>query len=257
MQWLWLKVRTSVRLGWQDTFQVQRPRVTTGLLVNTIAFALTWVGTHRPGALWTLAAYPAYVIGTFGVYVTRRLSGWNRLWQRESRIAHPPDGPSQLNLSIMTTGPVALLLNVPLEITCCVRDPAGNEFEANDVRGFRGQIYCTYPAQFSRAPALTPGIYTVTWRERKPPESGKWRVVDVSRVEVPAEAPASTAPPTPNSAAITEQTRKSALPAEVIRQLFPGTATYNWVADPIPAERRGCQIRCPNNSLLDATYRSV
>lgn len=105
----------------------------------------------------------------------------------------------------MTTGPVALLLNVPLEITCCVRDPAGNEFEANDVRGFRGQIYCTYPAQFSRAPALTPGIYTVTWRERKPPESGKWRVVDVSRVEVPAEAPASTAPPTPNSAAITNK----------------------------------------------------
>ena len=89
MQWLWLKIRASVYLGWQDTLQVQRPRVTTGLLVNAIAFTLTWVGTHRPGALWTLAAYPAYIIGTFGVYVIRRLRGWNRLWQRDSRIESP------------------------------------------------------------------------------------------------------------------------------------------------------------------------
>ena len=89
-----------------------------------------------------------------------------------------------------------------MEVTCHVRSPAGSEFEADLIRGFiKGQMFCMYPIEFNGAPALAPSTYTVTWRERKPPESGKWHVIDVSRVEVPAQVPASTAPPIPNSAA--------------------------------------------------------
>ena len=89
-----------------------------------------------------------------------------------------------------------------MEITCHVRTPADSEFEADLVRGFfRGQMFCMYPIEFSGAPTLTPGTYTVTWGERKPPESGKWRVTDVSRVEVPAQVPGNTGAPIPNSTA--------------------------------------------------------
>jgi hypothetical protein len=56
VQWLWLNTRTSIRLGWQDTWQIQGSRAMTGLQVNAIALIVASVATHRPGALWTIFA---------------------------------------------------------------------------------------------------------------------------------------------------------------------------------------------------------
>jgi hypothetical protein len=196
--WLWLKVRTSIRLGFQDTLQLQGKGLITGLLVGVIAFIIAYLVTHRPGTLWTLAALPIFVVGTFGFYVIRRLRGWNRLWKRGSRIAYPSDRSPQLNLTLGTAVPYALLIGVTIDITCRVRHPSGAEFEAdaNYVRMFRGLISTTYPDLFPRAPELTPGTYTVTWLERKPPdsESARWHVIDASRVRVPAQVPTSITP---------------------------------------------------------------
>jgi hypothetical protein len=57
-------------------------------------------------------------------------------------------------------------------------------------RNLQGVMFCNYPTEFSGAPGLTPGTYAVIWRERNPRESGKWRVLDVSRVKVPKRKPA-------------------------------------------------------------------
>ena len=199
MQWLWLNARTAIRLGLQDTWQVQGTRVMTGLQVNAIALIVASVATHRPAALWTIFAYPILLVLTYGFYVVRRLRGWNRLWKREPPLISHTAG--QLNVALMTTEPQLLLLGVGYDVSCRIRDPQGREFEGDPTGFHRGRLYCSYPGQFRGAPALTPGIYTVIWRERKPPESGKWRVIDASRVKVPAQQPAGGALPIGKSGA--------------------------------------------------------
>jgi hypothetical protein len=165
----------------------------TGLQINAIAVVVASIATHQLAALWTIFAYPTLLVLTFVFFVTRRLRGWSRLWKHESRIDSSPGTARLLSLSLRTTGPVALLLGVPLDITCYVRDPVGDEYEAGAeaVRLFRGLLYCVYPTDFPGAAELTPGTYMVTWRERKPAKSGKWHVMDVSRVQVPSQSSAS------------------------------------------------------------------
>ena len=50
MAWVWMRVRMSVRLGWQDTAQTLG-RLIFGLLVAVVATALAIVVFRQPGAL--------------------------------------------------------------------------------------------------------------------------------------------------------------------------------------------------------------
>ncbi len=46
-----------------------------GLQVNAIALVLAAIATHRAGALWTILAYPAFLIASCGFFIVRRLTG--------------------------------------------------------------------------------------------------------------------------------------------------------------------------------------
>jgi hypothetical protein len=176
----------------------------TGLSVNAIALVLAAVATHRPGALWTIFAYPVFLVCAWLGFLTwRLLRGWNRLWNRESNVVASGDGP-QVNLSLMTTRPANLLTGAGHEIECFVVDPSGIETKASMVSGFyRARVYASYPAMFNGAPKIVPGRYIVIWREQMPAGTGKWRVIDAARVTVTADhirdslalAPAPDAPP--------------------------------------------------------------
>ena len=58
---------------------------------------------------------------------------------------------------------------------------------ATSVTGFfRARVFTSYPDQFSGAIPMVAGNYIVIWKEQDPPQTGKWRVIDLSRVTVPA-----------------------------------------------------------------------
>ena len=57
MRWLWLRLRGSLRLGLQETCQVQGSRMKTGLMVNAIALVVASFAMHAVGAIWTMAGY--------------------------------------------------------------------------------------------------------------------------------------------------------------------------------------------------------
>jgi hypothetical protein len=40
---------------------------------------------------------------------------------------------------------------------------------------------------FDGAARVSPGTYTVIWREQKPPVTGKWRIIDAAQVTVTAQ----------------------------------------------------------------------
>ncbi len=46
MRWLWLRLRESLRLGLQETWQVEGSRMTTGLMVNAIALVVASFAMH-------------------------------------------------------------------------------------------------------------------------------------------------------------------------------------------------------------------
>ena len=64
-----------------------------------------------------------------------------------------------------------------------MRDPSGQETKASNITGFyRARVYASYPGQFAGAPQMVPGTYLLLWREQNPPETGKWRIIDLDRV---------------------------------------------------------------------------
>jgi len=193
MAWIWMRVRMSVRLGWQDTAQTLG-RLIFGLLVAVVATALAIVVFRQPGALLTIFAYPIVVGLTYLFFVARRLAGWNRLWRRESRVVPIPEG-RQVQFSLRYKAPIALLQGVTMEISCDLRDPGGWEIRGEDVSGHRGQLYKTYHDLYDRTSSLVPGTYWVLWKDRKVPGSGKWRVFDAHRITLPPLPPADAAGP--------------------------------------------------------------
>jgi hypothetical protein len=104
VKWLRLKARTAARLALQDAWQEGGPRVLTGLSVNAIAVVVASIATKKPAALWTIIAYPIFMISAWCFFFIRRMCGWNRLWKRETRISRTAEGP-QINLSLLTADP--------------------------------------------------------------------------------------------------------------------------------------------------------
>jgi hypothetical protein len=182
MRWLQLKAAVAARLAWQDVWQVGAPRVATGLAVNAIAVVLALILTKQLIALWAIAAAPIYVFLTWCVFAIRRMRGWNRLWKSECSIARIATGP-QINLAIQTMRPADLLSGKSIELECLVRDPSGQETKDSSMTGFyKTRVYASYPGQFAGAPQMVPGTYLLIWREQNPPETGKWRIIDLDRV---------------------------------------------------------------------------
>ena len=182
VRWLQLKAAVAARLAWQDVRQVGAPRVATGLAVNAISVVLALILTKRLIALWAIAAVPVYVGLAWCVFVTRRMRGWNRLWEGKCSTARTVTGP-QINLALQTMRPADLLSGKSIELECLVRDPSGQETKASNITGFyRARVYASYPGQFAGAPQMVPGTYLLLWREQNPPETGKWRIIDLDRV---------------------------------------------------------------------------
>jgi hypothetical protein len=184
VRWSGSHFRALLLLAGQDTWQLEGARVMTGLQVNAIALVIAVVATGRLTALWTIAAYPVLVAGTYTSYLIRRLRGWNSLWKRDTSIASLPAGGRRLTLSLDTKERHGLRPGVEMEYICEVRDPGGQEYKA-DASGGPVRVSCYYPDSFGEVPALMPGTYEVTWRERKRGKPGRWRVMDTYRVEIP------------------------------------------------------------------------
>jgi hypothetical protein len=146
--WLRLKARTASRLAFQDAWQEGGPRVLTGLSVNAIAVVVASIATKKPAALWTIIAYPIFMVSAWCFFFIRRMRGWNRLWKRETRISRTAEGP-QINMSLLTADPAHLLSGAGHELTCHVQEPGGRLAEATSVTGFyRARVFISYPQQF-------------------------------------------------------------------------------------------------------------
>lgn len=177
MRWLGLKTRAAARLALQDTWQEGGPRILTGLSVNAIAVIVASIATRKLGALWTIFAYPIFIVSAWCFFFVRRMRGWNRLWKREIRVSRTAEGP-QINVSLRTADPAHLLSGAGHELTCFVREPNGRLTEATHITGFyRARVYCSYSGQI-------PGNYLVIWKEQDPPQTGKWRIIDLSRLKL-------------------------------------------------------------------------
>lgn len=184
MKWLTLKAKTAARLALQDAWQEGGPRILTGLSVNAIAVVVASIATKKPAALWTIIAYPIFMVSAWCFFFIRRMCGWNRLWKRETRIARTTEGP-QINLSLRTADPAHLLSGAGHELTCYVQEPGGRLAEATSITGFhRARVFASYPHQFSGTISIVAGEYIVIWKEQDPPQTGKWRMIDLSRVTV-------------------------------------------------------------------------
>jgi hypothetical protein len=81
--------------------------------------------------------------------------------------------------------PAHLLSGAGHELTCYVQEPGGRLAEATSVTGFyRARVFASYPHQFSGAIPMVAGDHVVIWKEQEPRQTGKWRVIDLSRVTV-------------------------------------------------------------------------
>jgi hypothetical protein len=186
-------VRTSFSLAFQDMWQFYGLRVLIGLSVAILAVVLALVVTGG-ATLWTLCAYAIFFGGTYLICLVLRLTGWHRLWQPSHLEQTSPSGHLQLQLDFK--GPAGMrLARVPHEFTCEIRDPTGarSKTRPGSVGGGGVAVWCGYPSDFDGAPALVPGTYTVTWKERRPKQvpgrqppgaSGKWRLMDADRFTV-------------------------------------------------------------------------
>jgi len=176
MKWLRLKTKVAAGLALQDAWQEGGPRILTGLSVNAIAVVVASIATKKPAALWTIFAYPIFMVSAWCFFFVRRMRGWNRMWKRETRIARTDHGP-QINMSLRTADPAHLLSGAGHELTCYVQEPGGSLTEATSIQGFyRARVYCSYP--FSTAVPPIPGNYIAIWKEQDV-RTGKWRVIDL------------------------------------------------------------------------------
>lgn len=104
MRWLILKTRVAARLALQEG----GPRILTGLSVNAIAVVVASIATKKPAGLWTIFAYPIFMVSAWCFFLVRRMRGWNRLWKREIHVSRTATGP-QINMSLRTADPAHLL----------------------------------------------------------------------------------------------------------------------------------------------------
>jgi hypothetical protein len=186
-------VRTSICLAFQDMWQFYGLRVLIGLSVAILAVVLALVVTDW-ATLWTLWAYAIFFGGTYLICLVLRFTGWHRLWEPSHREQTPPSGHLWLQLDFK--GPAGMrLARVPPEFTCEIRHHSGARYKTrpNSVGGGGVAVWCSYPSDFDGAPALVPGIYTVTWKERRPRQvpgrqppgaGGRWHLMDADRFTV-------------------------------------------------------------------------
>jgi hypothetical protein len=184
VNWRQLHIRTSLRLAGQDTIWAVGARVHTGVSIAVIAVIIGAVATHHLIALWTIFAYPIYLVLAWSGYTIARLRGWNRLWKREIKVTPTETGP-QINVWLAHAHPETLLTG-GYEIDCWVAHPGGTESKGR-MGTHKFRAYASYPGAFDGAAKVVPGTYTVIWREQKPPGAGKWRVIDAARVTVSAD----------------------------------------------------------------------
>jgi hypothetical protein len=91
-----------------------------------------------------------------------------------------PDGGRQVQASLTSKqGPLHAF--VPPEISCVLRPLAGHEI-GPIVTSFPGMPQVVFPEV---DPVLAAGAYAVIWKERKPPGTGKQRMIAYYRCVVP------------------------------------------------------------------------
>jgi hypothetical protein len=124
VRWIWLKVGSSLRVGLQDAWETTGKRMTLGLglLGVTVILAIV-LATRQPVALLSFLAYPVVFAGACIFFVSRRLTGWSRLWREEVHV--PLDGTQFSAVLRNRRFPLPLPLPFPCEVTCVIRDPAG------------------------------------------------------------------------------------------------------------------------------------
>jgi hypothetical protein len=185
--------RTSICIAFQDAGQFYGLRVMIGLSIAILAIVLALIVTGQ-ATPWTVIAYAIFLGGTYLICLVLRLTGWHRIWEPSRREQTSPSG-RHLHLSLNFKGlPAMRLATIPHEFTCEVRDPSGARYKTRpgSVGGGGVAVWCSYPDDFDAAPAPVPGIYTVTWKERRPrqvpggqpPSAGRWRLMDADRFAI-------------------------------------------------------------------------
>ena len=189
MRLIWLKIGSSLHLGLQDAWETTGKRMTLGigLLGVTVILAIV-LATRQPVALLSFLAYPVVLAGACIFFVSRRLTGWSRLWREEAHV--PLDGTQFSAVLRNRRFPLPLPLPVPCEVTCVIRDPAGRETRIEHVSALNGHgfVSFSYPA-FGPGPApLPPGKYWIAWQWRKPDKSPRWHTYHAQLLTVEARA---------------------------------------------------------------------
>jgi hypothetical protein len=188
MRWFLSRIRIRLGLVWRGAWQRHGLRLITGLLFAGLAAVLSYRATGRPSALMGIFAYPIGLVLIYGFYLVGWHFGWSRPWHREWQRQPPPDGPG-LYVSLRPNGASEMAgRRERPEYSLVIRDPTGRNFRAGHVYQIAGQMYCLYPDRFDGAPTVTPGSYWISWQERKPTGSGKWRVFDAYRIKIPYPA---------------------------------------------------------------------
>ena len=100
MDWLWLHLRFSLRLGWRDAIRKTSEHVVIGVIVVLTGAGLAWLTTgHFGDALLLLLAWPAAFVLFYLYYVAKRLAGRDPQWKHWHNTP-AVDGGRQLNVRI-------------------------------------------------------------------------------------------------------------------------------------------------------------
>lgn len=173
MDWLWLHLRFSLRLGWRDAIRKTSEHVVIGVIVVLTGAGLAWLTTgHFGDALLLLLAWPAAFVLFYLYYVAKRLAGRDPQWKHWHNTP-AVDGGRQLNVRIEWWDPP---LPPGREFSVWLRDSERKETEltTGGVLGGQGWIHATTQG--------APGTFVAIFRERTP---RRWRVIAYFRVVVP------------------------------------------------------------------------
>jgi hypothetical protein len=122
------------------------------IITTTVILAVT-LATRQPVTPLTFLAYPALFGVTYVFYVGRRLTGWSRLWSRQSSQVSPDR--THIDFQLRFKGnPFLMPLLRDSEITCLVRNPAGQEARITNVYALGGKAGSTSPMRLHRSRRL-------------------------------------------------------------------------------------------------------